>query len=143
MRVINRIVIHCSASPNGKDFTAKDIDTWHKERGFRRSGKFKFNTDLTSIGYHFVIKVDGEVETGRDEAEVGAHAYGYNMDSVGICVIGTDKFSDAQWKSLAHLVRDLEVKYPQADVMGHRDLPGVKKSCPGFKVADWWPRSNP
>ena len=56
MRKITLIIIHCSATRAGQDFTAADIDRWHRQRGFR------------SIGYHFVVRLDGTVEPGRDVA---------------------------------------------------------------------------
>ena len=73
MRKISKIIIHCSATPEGKDFTVKDIDRCHRQRGFR------------SIGYHFVIYRDGTVHRGRDIEEVGAHCVGHNLSSIGIC----------------------------------------------------------
>ena len=66
MRKIDYIIIHCSATKEGIDWKAKDIDQWHKQRGFNK------------IGYHYVIDLDGTVETGRDENETGAHCVGYN-----------------------------------------------------------------
>jgi N-acetyl-anhydromuramyl-L-alanine amidase AmpD len=125
-RELKRIIIHCAATPNGKEFHAADIDRWHKERGWTR------------IGYHFVIPLNGLVEYGRALSEIGAHASGHNRDSVGICLIGTDRFTIEQWDSLKNLVADLKVRHKTIEaVMGHRDLPGVTKSCPGFEVKDW------
>ena len=72
----NKIIIHCSATPKGVDYNAADIDRWHKKRGFRK------------IGYHYVIKIDGKIEKGREENEMGAHCLGQNMESIGICYIG-------------------------------------------------------
>jgi len=126
MRSIDKIIIHCAATPNGRIHTAADIDAWHKAQGW------------TKIGYHFVICVDGSVEEGRMVSEVGSHAKGFNASSVSICLIGTDKFTPAQWHSLKTLVSWLKDQFPAAAVMGHRDLPEVKKSCPGFDVRSWW-----
>ncbi len=70
------IIIHCSATRAGQDFTAADIDRWHRQRGFR------------SIGYHFVVRLDGTIEPGRDVALDGAHCTGWNHRSIGICYIG-------------------------------------------------------
>ena len=67
------IIIHCSATRAGQDFTATDIDRWHRQRGFR------------SIVYHFVIRLDGTIEPGRDVALDGAHCTGWNHRSIGIC----------------------------------------------------------
>ena len=136
MREINKIIIHCAASPNGRHVSVSDIDAWHRARGFRRTYP-RVNPELTSVGYHFVIYIDGETHTGRALEEAGAHAGGFNSHSVGVCLIGTDSFYDAQWVSLKKLVLELKNKYPDAKIMGHRDLPEVKKTCPGFDVASW------
>ena len=61
MRTINTIIIHCSATRRGLDFTANDIDQWHRQRG------------MDGIGYHYVIRIDGTIERGRDIEKVGAH----------------------------------------------------------------------
>jgi N-acetyl-anhydromuramyl-L-alanine amidase AmpD len=137
MREINLIVIHCAATPNGRHFTVNDIDQWHRLRGFNRAYP-RINPELTSIGYHYVIYLDGEVHTGRAPEEVGAHAAGHNGHSLGVCLIGTDNFTPAQWAALKKLVLELAGRYPQARLLGHRDLPGVTKACPGFDVASWY-----
>ena len=76
MRNVNEIIIHCSATPEGRNFKASDIDHWHRQRGFKK------------IGYHYVIDLDGTIEVGRDEDEIGAHCVGHNRESLGICYIG-------------------------------------------------------
>lgn len=136
-RPIEKIIIHCSATPNGRPNTAADIDSWHEERGFRRDDRSRasFNQWLKSIGYHYVIRVDGTVETGREESEVGAHCIGHNTRSIGVCLIGTDRFTRAQWRALADKVSGLEIKYPSATLHGHREF--AAKECPGFDVRDW------
>lgn len=138
-RQIKLIVIHCSASPNGRPATIDDIDAWHRERGFSRTplSRKSFNPDLTSVGYHYVIGTDGFVYTGRHPDDVGAHARGHNSDSIGICMVGMDKFSAAQWDSLRSLVTRLRVTCSSPAIKGHRDLPDVHKSCPGFDVTSW------
>lgn len=150
-RAINGIIIHCAATPNGKDFTVEDIDRWHDERGFARRGywRMRFNQTLRAIGYHYVIYTSGEVVTGRHEDEVGAHAGGFNAKTIGICMIGTSQYSAAQWKALDNLVAGLQKEYPAAKVLGHRDLsPDLNgngiiepdewtKTCPGFDVKKW------
>lgn len=151
-RNITMIVIHCSDSPNGRLETVKDIDAWHRERGFKRlfSIKNHFNPDLTSIGYHYVIYVDGSVHTGRAPSEVGAHVAGYNSRSLGICMIGASAYTPAQWQALRELIVKLQVEFPAVSkVVGHRDLSPDKngngklepsewlKACPGFSVKEW------
>ncbi len=124
MREIKRIIIHCAATPNGREFHVSDIDRWHKERGWR------------GIGYHYVIPVAGDLEYGRAESEIGAHCRGYNRDSIGICLIGTDAFTRQQWDALHLLVDNLGERYPEASVHGHREF-NSHKTCPGFDVAMW------
>lgn len=131
MRKITQIVIHCSATPEGKAFTAADIDRWHRERGFNR------------IGYHFVVGLDGSIQTGRDIADVGAHVAGHNANSIGIVYIGglakdgktpKDTRTPAQKEAIRHLVDTLKGYHPGVEVLGHRDFHGVAKACPSFDV---------
>lgn len=127
MRKINKIIIHCAATPEDKNFTVEDINRWHKERGFIK------------IGYHYVIYIDGSIHQGRELEEVGAHCTGYNRDSIGICYIGgvdkdgktpKDTRTNAQKESLLKLIKELKIKFPQAEIYGHRDF--SKKDCPSF-----------
>ena len=136
MRQIDMIVIHCGATPNGRHNTVEDIDKWHHANGWQRKAAAMraFNPRLSSIGYHYVIYTDGTIRTGRSEDEIGAHAAGYNTRSIGVCLLGTDRFTPEQWESLAEVIRRIG---EGRKVIGHRDIPGVKKSCPGFDVAQW------
>ena len=120
--MIDKIVIHCSASPNGREDTAADIHQWHKEKGW------------DGIGYHYVIETH-KVSVGRPEYWQGAHAYGHNDNSLGICLIGTDVFSAKQWHMLENLVRELSIRYPDVQIMGHNEV--SSKACPGFDVQEW------
>ena len=120
---MKEIIIHCSATPNGRHHTAEDIHRWHLERGW------------DGIGYHYVITVKGQLQRGRPEYWQGSHARGHNEDSIGICMIGTDEFNLDQWSILENLVRKLIIKYPEAKVMGHNEV--SDKKCPGFDV-QWW-----
>lgn len=132
MRSINKIIIHCSATKEGRDFGASDIDVWHKAKGWK------------CIGYHYVIKLDGSIQEGRQEQEVGAHASGHNHDSIGICYIGgldkhgkpKDTRTHEQKKALKHLIWDLKLKYPGVGIYGHRDFER-HKDCPCFEVQEW------
>ena len=121
--MINKIVIHCSVSPNGREDTAEDIHRWHKERGW------------DGIGYHYVIERKGKLVNGRPEYWQGAHASGHNKNSLGVCLIGTDKFTIEQWSILENLVRKLLIKYPQSKIIGHNEV--SDKTCPGFDVQKW------
>ena len=127
------IVVHCSATPAKMDVDAKEIDRWHKERGFLR------------IGYHFVIRRDGTREKGRDQNDIGAHVVGYNHKSVGLCLVGgmdgnnvnpEDNFTAEQRITLHITLKELRADYPSARIVGHRELDSGK-ACPSFDVQDW------
>ncbi len=128
MRTINKIIIHCSATPEGRNVTVKDIDSWHRNRGFDK------------IGYHHVIYLDGSIHTGRAEEIIGAHTAGHNASSIGICYIGgvdtsmkpKDTRTPQQKTSLRNLIKDLQKKYPGATVHGHNEF--AAKACPSFNV---------
>lgn len=137
MRKIKTIVIHCSASPNFRHTTVNDIDRWHKQRGFKRVNPL-INNELFAIGYHYVIYIDGSVHSGRSVEEVGAHVAGWNANTIGICMIGTDDFTAGQWDSLKDLVKKMQLDHIGAGVCGHRDFPNVHKDCPGFDVFAWY-----
>lgn len=153
---VGYIVIHYSATPIERDFTAHDIDQMHRARGFSK------------IGYHYFIRKDGTVETGRDLSqpgrfEVGAHSKGENSVSVGICYeggvrasspnVGFDSRTDEQKIAMVATVKKLLDRFPRAVVKGHRDMPGASTQCPGFDAAAWWdgvakglapkPKANP
>ncbi|WP_368566181.1 N-acetylmuramoyl-L-alanine amidase [Pseudoxanthomonas sp. UTMC 1351] len=133
MRRIDHLAVHCSATQASKPFRAADIDRWHKERGF------------DCIGYHYVIGLDGVVETGRPLERKGAHVSGHNVHTVGICLIGgigTDgkpaaTYSEAQYDALQTLLLQLRTRWPAAGIRGHRDFPRVAKACPCFDVPAW------
>ena len=130
MRRIDEIILHCSATKEGQDFDASDIDTWHKKRGFKR------------IGYHYVITLDGRIQQGRPLEEIGAHVTGHNSHSIGICYIGgldkngkaKDTRTSAQKESLYRLLRALRTKFPNATLHGHREF--ANKACPCFNIKD-------
>ena len=144
MHTIKRLIIHCAATPNGKHLgtvtknAAQIIDEWHRARGFKRRYPYteQFNPHLKAIGYHYVIDTDGRLMTGRAPAEVGAHVAGQNTGSLGIYMVGTDKFTHQQWKTLHELIEDLKFAYQGVDIKGHNDFTN-KKICPGFKVAEY------
>lgn len=126
----NMIILHCSATREGQDFTVDDIRKWHKQRGFE------------DVGYHFIIYRDGTVVKGREESLQGAHCTGKNATSIGICYIGgcdknmkaKDTRTEAQKQAMYKLVKDLMQKYhiPLVDVHGHYEY--ANKACPSFKI---------
>jgi N-acetylmuramoyl-L-alanine amidase len=117
-RTITHIVLHCTATIEGRDHDIAEVTQWHKARGFR------------TIGYHYLVKLDGTVRTGRPEASVGAHVEGYNANSIGIAYVGgldratkpKDTRTEKQRTSLQKLLKDLKARYPKAIILGHRDL---------------------
>ena len=127
-RNIEYIVIHESDTENGKTYTASDIEQWHKER--KEWGPSKITHKY--IGYHWVIDVDGVIEAGRHPDEIGAHAKGYNTNSLGICLIGRGKYTQAQWDSLQTLLGGLIAEYPKVKIIGHNQI--SRKTCPDFDV---------
>ncbi|MBS9777613.1 MAG: N-acetylmuramoyl-L-alanine amidase [Gammaproteobacteria bacterium] len=143
MTKITKIIIHCAATPNGVPLArygrtpVERIDEWHYRRGFRRTdvARKKFNPYVKSCGYQFVIDTDGKLYTGRAVGETGAHTKGHNTGSVGICLVGTDKYTNEQWCTLKRLVLELQVQYGVKHIFGHRCF--ANKICPGFDVNEW------
>lgn len=131
MRNITLIVIHCSAVPTWQQSSAADIDRWHKERGWKYG-----------IGYHYVVRRDGTVETGRPLELQGAHCQGHNSHSIGICYEGgldamgqpTDTRTPKQRCALRVLLAQLHEKFPNALILGHNVL-NPMKACPCFDAA--------
>ena len=130
-RKITEIIVHCSATREGKVFFADDIARWHRQRGFR------------TIGYHYVVLLDGIVQKGWPETEIGAHCTGHNACSIGICYIGglasdgktpKDTRTPEQRRALLMLLRRLRAKYPNAKIHGHRDF--AAKACPSFDATE-------
>lgn len=135
-RTITELIVHCSATPEGRDYTVEDIRADHKKQGW------------SDIGYHYVIYRDGTVHEGRNVDLIGAHCSkgGHNQHSIGICYIGgvenkpgvpyykqkaKDTRTDAQKASLLSLLLDLKKLYPQALIWGHHDFDSGK-DCPSF-----------
>lgn len=130
MRKITDIILHCSATPEGRDIHADTIRNWHKQQGWR------------DIGYHYVITLDGKVERGRPLDKVGAHCVGHNTNSIGICYVGgidkqgkvKDTRTPAQTAALHQLVKTLQEEYhiPDSNVHCHNEYSA--KACPSFSI---------
>lgn len=134
MRKINEIIIHCSATPEGRNFTVQQIRDWHvKGNGWR------------DIGYHYIVYLDGSVHNGRPVEQIGAHCSGHNANSIGVCYVGgcdaTKRLPDGQLApkdtrtpiqkiALRQLLKTLKARYPGARIYGHRDF--APKACPSF-----------
>lgn len=129
MRNIDKLIVHCTATPEFKDFDVEDVRSWHvKGNGW------------SDIGYHYLIKLDGTVEEGRPIERSGAHVAGHNKNSIGIAYVGgmdknMDEWIDTrtveQKDSLFNLLMDLKYEYPDSIVYGHNDFTD-KKVCPCF-----------
>ena len=139
------LIIHCSATRAKANIGAKEIDVWHRrDNGWRK------------IGYHFVTRRNGVLETGRGMNEVGAHAVGptpegevesknwWNENSIGFCWVGglnddtfaaEDNRTPEQVAQQIATIKFLKGMYPDIKILGHRDIPGVNKACPCFDVA--------
>jgi N-acetyl-anhydromuramyl-L-alanine amidase AmpD len=130
---VDYLVVHCAATPPTLDIGAAEIDQWHRKEGWLK------------IGYHYVIRRNGQIEKGRADTEIGAHCLGYNRNSLGICMVGgvdaknraENNFTPEQFNTLRELLGKLFVEYPSAQLRGHRELnPG--RDCPSFDVRDWY-----
>ena len=122
---ISLLVVHCSDTENNLNFTATDIHKMHL--GFGWDG----------IGYHKIIQRSGKVENGRPEYWIGAHVKGKNEISLGVCLIGKDKFTKKQFRSLERVLKKWKIEYPDAKILGHKDIGNTNKTCPNFEVITW------
>ena len=129
MRQIDDIIVHCTATAEGREASVQEIDRWHRARGWK------------CIGYHWVVGLDGTVHKGRAETDAGAHCKGHNAHSIGVCYVGglasdgktpKDTRTAAQRTALRKLVKELQARYPNAALHGHRDY--AAKACPCFDV---------
>ena len=136
-RKVDQIILHCTATPEGEDYTVEQIRQMHLSRGF------------SDVGYHFIIGRDGKVHAGRPEAIAGAHCTGHNTRSIGVSLVGgcpartvkdwnkksKDTRTAAQRAALVKIVKELRGRYPGATVHGHNEF--ANKACPSFKVKEW------
>ncbi len=128
MRKLTRIILHCTATPDGRHVDVDTIREWHRKRGW------------SDIGYHFVIYIDGSVHNGRPVEKVGAHVVGHNADTIGVVYVGgtdaagkaKDTMNDAQETAFVNLVASLRAKYGALTLHGHNEY--AAKACPSFNV---------
>lgn len=130
-RTITELIVHCSATPEGVDYTVDDIRKWHRQQGW------------SDIGYHYVVYRNGLIVDGRDVDLIGAHCLkgGHNTHSIGICYVGgvdkddvkksKDTRTHEQRAALKAILIDLKRLYPNARIYGHRDF-DKGKDCPSF-----------
>ena len=132
MRKIDLIVVHCSATRSDQHYSVRALIRDHSDR-------FGFT------GYHYYVTRGGRVYQTRHEQLIGAHAKGYNQHSLGVCYEGgldtrgnpADTRTQKQKRALLALLKQLKAEHPQAQILGHRDLPGVKKDCPCFDCSEY------
>ena len=115
---VKYLVVHCSDSPDDENIGAREIHALHQSFGWH------------GCGYHRVIRRDGTVESGRPDYWIGAHVYGHNEESLGVCLIGRKEFTDAQFNALEELLRSWQTDYPKAQILGpvsytHLTLPTI------------------
>jgi len=130
MRDINKIILHCSATPEGRDVSVDTIRQWHLDRGW------------SDIGYHYIVELDGTIKEGRPVERQGAHTKGLNKNSIGICYIGgcdanmkpKDTRTIAQKEALVCLIIDLMSRYEGSTLHGHNEF--SSKACPSFDVQE-------
>lgn len=125
-RTIDKIIVHCTATPEGRVETVDSIRRMHKEKGW------------ADIGYHYLIGLNGERWNGRNVDLIGAHCKNHNSYSIGVCYVGgvdkkqqpKDTRTEKQKAALLTLLKELRRMYPTAKIYGHRDFD--KKDCPSF-----------
>ena len=136
MRQITLIIIHCSAVRPDQTSSVAQIDSWHRKKGWK-----------LGVGYHYVVRRDGEIQAGRPEWMIGAHCKNHNSHSLGVCYEGglnirgqpADTRTEAQKRALRWLLRQLHRAYPRAMIVGHHDL-NPQKDCPCIAdvVKEYW-----
>lgn len=134
-RPINEIIVHCTATPEGREVSMDELRRWHKQRGF------------SDVGYHYVVHLNGDVENGRSVDIVGAHCTGHNAQSIGVCYVGgvakdgktpKDTRTQQQKAALLSLLMDLKAMYTGVRIYGHRDF--ANKACPCFDATSEYKR---
>ena len=132
MRTIKNIVLHCTATPQTASIDAIK-NYWRTVLGWR------------DPGYHYIIKPDGTAVNLHPIEKPSNGVAGHNANSIHISYIGgvgkkavaMDNRTDAQKQTMIDLIKQFKKQFPKAQVLGHRDFPGVKKSCPSFDVKEW------
>ena len=127
-RTIKEIIVHCTATPEGRDYTVEDIRRQHKAQGW------------SDIGYHYVIYRNGKLRDGRNVNIIGSHCQGRNAHSIGVVYVGgcdthmkpKDTRTPEQKETLAKLLTALRIIYPGVEIHGHNEY--ANKACPSFDV---------
>ncbi len=135
MRDLNRVILHCSATPEGREVSVETIREWHTDPPPRGRG-------WSDIGYHYVIHLNGKIELGRPIEVQGAHTSGENEDSIGICYIGgvnaanepKDTMTVLQAIAFVEIVKSLRLIFGKLSIHGHNEF--STKACPSFSVEE-------
>lgn len=130
MRIINKIIIHSTATPEGREVSVEDITTWHRAKGW------------ATIGYHYVIDLKGITHIGRPIEMIGTHCIGENTNSIGIVYVGgtdedgraKDTRNEFQRRALIKLIKELKEIYGNIPVYGHRNFSST--ACPSFNAKE-------
>lgn len=145
-KLMQYLVIHCTATPEGREVSAAEIRRWHTAPVSQGGRGWK------QVGYTDIVHLDGRVERlvdNNEDAQVDAWevtngAAGYNSVSRHIVYVGgcdkagrpKDTRTEAQREALKHYVEDFHARFPQVKIVGHHELnPG--KACPSFDVPTW------
>ena len=127
MRKINKVIVHCTATPEGRHTTVEDVRRWHLDRGW------------SDIGYHYLVYLDGTVHEGRPVEIPGAHTKGQNKDSIGIAYVGgidkvnfkaKDTRTEEQKEALVDMLEFFKIADPEVTIHGHNEF--ASKACPSF-----------
>ena len=150
-RRIDEIIVHCTATPEGRDLTVEQIRRDHT------TPVSKGGRGWSDIGYHYVVYLDGTVHEGRNVDVSGAHAANHNANSIGVVYVGgvenrpgvpyaqlkpKDTRTEAQKASLMALLMDLRKFYPKAVIQGHRDF-SPDRNHDGVISPDEWVKDCP
>lgn len=144
-RLINEIIVHCEATPEGEEFSDESVSACHKQRKFSSYVK---NGKTWYIGYHYIVHLDGSIHACRPESIKGCHCSGHNTNSIGVSYVGgcpprTDKNwmnkakdtrTPAQKAALLKLLKELKAKYPNAKIYPHYKF--ANKACPSFNAEE-------
>ena len=131
--IVKYCTIHCSATPEGRNNTAAEINAWDVAKFHQKS-------------YHYIILTDGTVVENLPLNVKGAHVGGHNTGNIGICYVGgmdknmqkpKDTRTEAQKKAMKDLVIKLKARYKGLKILGHNEWPNVAKACPSFSVKNW------
>ena len=135
MREIDEIVLHCTATPMGREVDIAEVRRWHTQ-----------GRNWSDVGYHFLIQLDGSLQAGRPLEKQGAHVKGRNATTVGIAYVGglnhdgkpADTMTVDQEETFEHLCFALQLVLARPlQVSGHNQY--SNKACPGFSVPEKWP----